>query len=124
MKKTLIIGTIAVTAMVGCNLTPDTIPAGVDCGQEPTQTQAEAAAQVWVQHAGLKDPGSAQVRNVQILGKRGMYNGLVNGGGYSYGWMVQFEVNAKNSFGGYVGFKTRQVLRMPDGMVRWQMVLD
>ena len=115
---------VIVAIQMGCSLTPETIPAGVDCGPEPSQVQIEAAVQTWVQSAGLKDPGSAQTRNAWTIGRRGMYNGLINGGGYSYGWMVEFQVNGKNSFGGYVGFRTRHVLLTPDGRTHWQMEMD
>lgn len=36
------------------------------------------------------------------------------------GWQVSFEVNAKNSYGAYVGYQRREVMIMPDGSYRWR----
>jgi hypothetical protein len=121
MRKIGLAIAAAVIFQVGCNLTPTVIPAGVDCGPEPTPDQVQDAINIWVRNAGLKDPSSAQIQNVRVIGRSGMYKGLVNGGGHEYGWMIEFQVNAKNSFGGYVGFRTRHVLRMPNGRAMWQM---
>lgn len=55
-----------------------------------TKEEGLLAAQAQVA-SSLKDPGSAQFRNVEIKP-------------YGYGKVVCGEVNAKNSYGGYVGF--------------------
>lgn len=94
------------------------------CGPRPTDAQASAAVQVFVDRGGLKDPSSAQVRDIRIESRMSWFNGLVNGGGYTYGWQVAFELNAKNSFGAYVGFKTRHVLVVMDGSTRWKYEPD
>jgi len=57
------------------------------CNKDSTQIKAAEAAKAAVT-AVLKDPDSAQFRNIVIL-----ESGTVCG-----------EVNAKNSFGGYTGF--------------------
>ncbi len=94
------------------------------CGPRPTEEQARSAVQAYVERVGLKDPNSAQVRDIRVEGRMSWYNGLLNGGGYSYGLQIAFELNAKNSFGAYVGFRTRHILRTPDGMTRWRAEID
>lgn len=54
------------------------------CGGGPVEQAKEAVA------AGLKDPASAQFRDVKVCRS---------------GKIVAGEVNAKNAFGGYVGFE-------------------
>lgn len=56
-----------------------------------TEVEAIESAQESVRRS-LKDPGSAQFRNVRLVS---WYSGKV----------VCGEVNGKNSYGGYVGFK-------------------
>ena len=52
---------------------------------------------------GLRDPGSAQFRNVRVVP-------------YQIGKVVCGEVNGKNAYGGYTGLKTHSyVLRFNDG---------
>ena len=53
----------------------------------------------------LRDPYSA-VYEFQTPKMGYAYNGLIHGGGYTFGWIVQVGVNAKNGFGGYVGEQT------------------
>jgi hypothetical protein len=57
----------------------------------------------------LKDPGSAQFRHAQCF-KGHWGSAPIFGMGVAFGWIQQGEVNAKNSYGGYVGFKAYQVL--------------
>lgn len=53
----------------------------------------------------LKDPESARYRIGKPI-KAYANNGLISGGNIAWrGYMVDVQVNAKNSFGGYVGFK-------------------
>lgn len=62
------------------------------CGKSDIDRAREAVAEK------LNDPGSAQFRN-----ERSVKGGWVCG-----------EVNGKNSFGGYIGFKRYTVTWMPD----------
>lgn len=87
------------------------------CGPRPTDQVVMAAIQSTINSMNLKDPNSAQIRNVQIVDRWSLYKGLVNGGGYNYGWLVAFELNAKNGFGGYVGFESERILVTKDGEV-------
>ena len=57
----------------------------------------------------LKDPESARYKFGKPI-KAYANNGIVYGGNIAWwGYMVDVEVNAKNSFGGYVGFKPYMV---------------
>lgn len=80
------------------------------CGPEPTIEQAISSVAFWVQNGGLKDPFSAQTRTINVLGRGAMQNGILRGGEWHYGWVISFEVNAKNSFGAYVGWQRRSIL--------------
>jgi hypothetical protein len=94
------------------------------CGPAPTQAQAEAAVSAYVSSAGLKDPSSAQVQNITVVEPASWFKGLNNGGGYVHGWLITFELNAKNSYGGYVGFRGRELLRLPDGRAFFTPPID
>jgi hypothetical protein len=85
------------------------------CGPEPTISQAEWGAHYFVQNVGLKDPASAQIRNIRIVERHGQAN--IHGN--IYGWLVTFELNAKNSFGGYVGFKPIEIMMLDGGTRVW-----
>lgn len=82
-------------------------------GPQPTPEECATVAKGWC-NANLKDPWSAVIQNARVVGKNSVYNGLVNGGGYTYGWEIRFEVNAKNSYGGYTGFKVMTLLITAD----------
>lgn len=94
------------------------------CGPRPSYDDASRAAQVYVDRYGFKDPTSAQIRDIQIGNRAKWYRGVVNGGGYNYGWEITFNVNAKNSFGGYVGYKSRTVLLSPGDNVQWRYEVE
>ena len=117
MKKLLSLAALVV--LVGCvppKMTPD--QKAEACGYSPSQEQAEAAVRSWVQQGGLKDPFSAQTQNISVDGMGAIKNGIINGGEWRYGWIVSFQVNAKNGFGAYVGWRNRQVL-WNKGQVWW-----
>ena len=111
MKYLPVILASVITA--GC-VSPQTITIE-RCGPRPTMAQAEWGVNYFVQNSDLKDPGSAQVRNIQIGGMHGQAN--VHGN--VYGWLVTFEMNAKNSFGAYTGFRKREVIMMDGGSRVW-----
>lgn len=102
----------ALIMMVGCaspsSLTPER------CGDAPTQEQAEKAVSYFIQNGNLKDPASALVRNVRVSGM----GAIINIHGNFYGWKVLFELNAKNSYGGYTGFQLRSVM-VNNGRCAW-----
>jgi hypothetical protein len=76
--------------------------------------------QVYISNQNWKDADSVKVRNIQSPGcvARQM-GGLLNGGRRYVGWQIDFEVNAKNSYGGYTGFEPHWILKTADGMTRW-----
>lgn len=59
--------------------------------------------------SSLKDPDSAQFRNGDLR-KGWVRDGLLRGGAYHFGWIYSVDVNAKNSFGGYVGYQKHYIL--------------
>ena len=79
--------------LAGC-ATPPPSSNPDDYGPEPTNV--EQIIRAYMDRA-LKDPGSAQVRFDRPL-RRGWYSG-------QYGWVQCLQINAKNSFGGYNGFR-------------------
>ena len=38
-----------------------------------------------------------------------------------FGWAIAFEVNAKNSYGGYTGWQPHEIIACPDGTVHWSI---
>lgn len=99
--------------MSGCVSTGELTPE--NCGPEPTMAQAVWGVQYFVQHYGLKDPDSAQIRNIQIVRRYGQ----ANIHGTIYGWLVTFELNAKNSFGAYTGYHKKEVIMLDGGTRVW-----
>lgn len=97
-------------ALVACAPQPKkTDDVVVRRGPEPTTEEAERAIRYALSRM-LKDPGS--VTQFAILGTPRpitWYQGLLAGNHYEEGWMVCFEYNAKNSYGGYVGVKTERM---------------
>jgi hypothetical protein len=90
------------------------------CGTPPTPEQAQKAVDAYVAKVDWKDSESVRVRNVRsgfCMGAQ--IGGLLTGGSRMTGWEVDFEVNAKNSYGGYTGFEARRLLITPDGTVHW-----
>lgn len=78
----LIVGLVATTSAASAHATEAARPA----------TKAEVAAMTQQLKERLKDPGSVQLRNVKAIKTP------------DAGTQICGEVNAKNSFGGYVGF--------------------
>lgn len=63
----------------------------------------------------LRDPAAAQFRNAGC--SKGHWGSApILGMGVEFGWLQTGEVNGKNSYGGYVGFRPYQLL-IRDGVV-------
>ena len=96
---------------------------GVDgrggCGPRPTEAQIADSVQTYIGKIAWKDPDSVHVQNIRMLECRSIFNGLLNGGGHTVGWEIDFDVNAKNSYGGYTGFQVKSVVRTADGVIHW-----
>jgi hypothetical protein len=59
----------------------------------------------------LKDPNSVQYREVTAPETGSMQSrSLAAGNKITYGWLVKATINAKNTYGGYVGFRTYSFL--------------
>lgn len=116
-----LIPAVALVILTGCALSaPVTDPSILaKCGPEPSEWQRDDAVRAYVQGFGFLDPGSVQTRNVRLTGPR-QWNSLH---GSLVGWEVSLEVNGKNSFGGYVGFKPTGILILADRSYRWRNVL-
>lgn len=100
---TLIIGALLLTACA----TPGTNTGQqvIEAGPRPSEAQATAAVMAYLRGT-LKDPDSLKqfrIRSGPDL--ISWYRGLLYGGGHEQAWLVCFEYNAKNSYGGYVGIK-------------------
>jgi len=88
-------------------------PSTVNWGERPTPAQVESAVKRHFEFA-LKDAESARYQISTPY--RGYANeGALAGGGIRWaGYLVDVQVNAKNSFGGYTGYKPYQVLLTRD----------
>ncbi len=93
------------TAVGRSEVTPEIL-----AGKAPTPEQAERAVMQQLA-SSLKDPDS--IKQFKMLSPPILttwYQGLLAGADYEGGWMVCFEFNAKNSYGGYVGVKKERVV--------------
>jgi hypothetical protein len=98
-RKLVLIG-VTVAGLIGCgsvyapqdNIRQDSLQGLPLIGISSQQTD-ESLTETGLSHVRnqLKDPGSAQFRNVRVVP-------------YKNGRVVCGEVNGKNSYGGYVGF--------------------
>lgn len=80
-----------------------------DYGQDMAPSECIAIAERLVADK-LKDPSSAQFRNSSTCFKGHWGANPFLGMKTEFGWMQMGEVNGKNSFGGYVGFRPYRVL--------------
>jgi len=104
---------LATTLLTACAALPtqDEL-ATADYGRDMSAEECATVSESLIANT-LKDPGSAQFRRGQCF--KGAFNSVpLMGMPKAYGWIQQGEVNAKNSYGGYVGFRPYQVL-MKDG---------
>lgn len=109
MKTTLLLA--ALLLLPGCVSAPtkptDAEIASADYGARPTHYRE--AIEGYFDHS-LKDPSSVQYAELTEP-TRGFYSikaAPIHGGAttHYYGWIVRATINAKNSYGGYVGFRT------------------
>lgn len=104
---------ILCTAISGCASVGPIAPTleqlqSADYGAEPV-TYKEGVQQFF--DATLKDPSSIQYREVTVPEKGYMQtHSMMGGTKINYGWLVKATVNAKNTYGGYVGFRTYSFL--------------
>jgi hypothetical protein len=110
---------IVATAVAGCATTAPTV-AQLQTAEygEPPQTYEGVIHSYF--DASLKDPASIQYKDLTAPEKGYTQHdrGLIGGGvKITYGWLVKATVNAKNSYGGYVGFRTYTFLFRGDQVV-------
>jgi len=118
-----IVAAVLALTLSGCASAPSQRQiANADYGRPMTQSECLSIAESAIA-SQLKDPSSAQFRyevpchtgysnNVPLLGRRAQF-----------GYIQDGEVNGKNSFGGYVGFRPYHVL-MRDGVVVVSCITD
>ena len=116
MKMRFCAAAVAALALTGCAATYrlDSRPIEIGPGAKPSPAATESAVRGYLSRA-LKDPDS--LKQFQILGDPTIarwHQGLLNGDRWEAAWMVCFEYNAKNSFGGYVGLKRDRVMLRGD----------
>lgn len=107
-----VIAAVALAALTGCMTMPRGPGAAqlaeADYGQPIAQDQAEFLARQFM--AGhLKDPQSA-TWSCSPVAPQYVTDGVMYGGSTHFGWGLECGINAKNSFGGYVGARTYQFL--------------
>jgi hypothetical protein len=99
---------VAGMALAGCaamSLNPYQHALHATAGPEPDPARADEVVAEYLQRS-LKDPESVkQFRKISTQKTRWL-RGAINGGGSEEGWLICFELNAKNSYGGYTGLKT------------------
>lgn len=102
---------IAMAALAGCVTAPPLPTAAqndvADHGEMP-QHYKEAISAYF--DGTLKDPASVQYRNMTVPKKEFIRDSMLQGYKLNWGWLVSVDVNAKNSYGGYVGFQTYHFL--------------
>ena len=70
----------------------------------------------------LKDPFSAQFVHGQPCYRGAMKQSLLKGGAWLFGYLQEGTVNAKNSYGGYVGFRQYKALMRGNMVVNYCII--
>lgn len=116
---------IASIGLAGCATAPNS--AEIDYGNPPINPRA---AVIEYFEPRLKDPASAHYKVGEPV-RATARNGLLFGGGIGFaGYIVDVELNAKNSFGGYTGWEPWTVFFVgdkatdarPGRLGSWEMV--
>lgn len=110
--KTIAISIALAVSLAGCMSMPRG-PSGAelaeaDYGAPIGGPEAEAIAREFMAST-LKDPHSAEWR-CGPTSPQYITDGVVYGGATHFGWGLECAINARNSFGGYTGFRTYQFL--------------
>ena len=113
----------AAVALSGCAIGPTylrtangSVPVAEDAGPRPSREVIDQYLR-----ASLRDPSSAQVERVVGPGFVNQKSHIITPA--FYGWVTCFDVNAKNAFGGYTGFK-RNALVVRDGRIVYTQTQD
>lgn len=117
MKKT---AAIALTALMlaGCAATVPTHEqqANAYYGELVKQEHAQEVAKAYFE-TRLKDPDTAQYR-FDDLHSGWIKDAPISGGKFHFGFILPVKVNAKNSYGGYTGYKPYSLLFRDDKLVK------
>jgi hypothetical protein len=123
LRHTNVLGIVAAFGLAGCASAPNQQEtANADYGRAMSPAECKTLAEQTIS-SKLKDPSSAQFRNEQPCFKGWMSSVPVLGIKAAFGYLQKGEVNGKNSFGGYVGFRPYMVL-MKDGLVVRSCITD
>ncbi len=112
------IAALMVLALAGCSApwmqpSKDAL-AAADYGTFPTNYEALVKERI---RTTFFDSYSVQELKIGAPVKGWIKDPAITGGTFHFGYLVNFECNAKNRQGGYVGLKTTQVF-IRDGSVR------
>lgn len=109
----LTLNTVVLLIFCGCAGTPPTIDefTKADYGEKPDKSTYELKVKTYFEGC-LKDPESAKYKFEKPI--KGWYgktlSNLAGPRKIDYGWIVLVRVNAKNSYGGYTGYKSYNCL--------------
>ncbi|MDP3294934.1 MAG: hypothetical protein Q8M37_09350 [Nevskia sp.] len=116
---------VAVAALMvsGCASLPTPEQLSVaDYGSDMTPEECVSVVERTLANT-LKDPGSAQFRHSPCI--KGALNSVpVMGLPVVYGWLQQGQLNAKNSYGGYVGFRSYMAMIRNGAVVRYCLAME
>jgi hypothetical protein len=122
VKKTLLLLALAPGIFIsGCASAPSTEEiANANYGRDMRPEECIALAERVIGNS-LKDPGSAQFRHTGACFKGYWGSVPIAGMKAAFGWLQVGEINGKNSYGGYVGFRQYQVLIRDGIAIRYCM---
>ena len=122
--KTKVLSLIAATVLVASSLISGCASTGMPTateqkaayhGPEPTTLQIQNAINSHLAKT-LKDPYSAMIKDISKPVQSHIRGAMIEGYPVTYGWLLTFSVNAKNSYGGYTGYQ-KYTLLLRDGVV-------
>ena len=113
-----LIGVMFAISMAGCASAPNQKEiAEANYGNPMSPADCKALAQRTIA-SQLKDPSSAQFRSEQPCFKGWLSSVPIYGMKAEFGYLQKGEVNGKNSYGGYVGFRPYMVIMRNGSVVR------
>ena len=107
---------ILLLLLSGCMAVPTQQEQGTQNYGEPVGKDDAQAKVVAAMSTTLKDPDSAKY-DCSLGGKGWLGSGKAWGEGPEYGWLVGCKINAKNSYGAYVGAE-QYAFVFRDGVLR------
>lgn len=113
-----IVAALATSILSGCSSAPTQQQlTNADYGRDTEASECVRITEQTISN-GLKDPSSAMFRHSQCV--KGYWSSVpIMGMGVAFGWLQAGQVNAKNSYGGYVGFRQYQALIKNGQVIRY-----